>query len=60
LNRAIAYETAGDPAAAIAAYRDFLAATAGDARYGAAREAARQLLERLSRRPASYAAMEGR
>jgi Flp pilus assembly protein TadD len=61
LNRAIAYDTAGENAAAAAAYRDLLQASAGDPRYGPARQAARQLLEALGRRPEKrHPAKEGR
>src|SRR4029077_12280401 len=48
LNRAIAYETAGDRAAAAAGYREFLAATGGDPRFAEQRKVARQLLARLT------------
>jgi Flp pilus assembly protein TadD len=56
LNRAIALDLAGDPAAGVRAYRDFLAATAGDPRYAEQRRAAQQLLARLSSRGAGAAA----
>jgi len=47
LNRAIALELAGDRAAAIAGYREFLGRSAGDPQFAAQREAARRLLARL-------------
>ena len=50
LNRAIAHDLAGDAAAALSAYRDFLAATAGDPRFAEQRRAAQQLLARLESR----------
>ena len=50
LNRAIAHDMAGDAVAAGNAYRDFLAATAGDSRFAEQRNAARQLLARVERR----------
>jgi len=52
LNRAIAHDMAGDAAAAGNAYRDFLAATAGDARFAEQRRAAQQLMARLPGRAA--------
>jgi len=48
LNRAIALDLAGDPAAGMSAYRDFLAATEGDPRFAEQRRAAQQLLARLA------------
>ena len=48
LNRAIAFEMAGARGPAIAAYRDFLAASAGDSAFEPQRRAARQMLARLS------------
>jgi arylsulfatase A-like enzyme/Flp pilus assembly protein TadD len=60
LNRAIAHDLAGDAVAAVNAYRDFLAATEGDPRFGEQRRAARQLLARLSSRAAGRAPAEGR
>jgi tetratricopeptide (TPR) repeat protein len=48
LNRAIAYDLAGDRGAAIEAYRDFLAATSGDARFAEQRRAAEAFLARLA------------
>lgn len=50
LNRAIAYDMAGDAAAAGNAYRDFLAATVGDPGFAEQRRAAQQLLARLDGR----------
>jgi arylsulfatase A-like enzyme/Flp pilus assembly protein TadD len=47
LNRAIAYDMAGDASAAVSAYRDFLAATAGDPRFAEQRKAATAFLARL-------------
>ncbi|HEX3556339.1 MAG TPA: sulfatase-like hydrolase/transferase [Thermoanaerobaculia bacterium] len=55
LNRAIALDLAGDPAAGASAYRDFLAATAGDPRFAEQRRAAQQLLARLTSRVAGGA-----
>ena len=49
LNLAIAKELAGDRGGAIAAYRDFLARTAGNHEYDAQRQAAQRLLARLER-----------
>ena len=49
LNRAIAEELAGNRGAAIAAYRDFLARTAGDRQLVEQRRVAQQLLARLER-----------
>ncbi len=60
LNRAIAQDMAGNAAAAVNAYRDFLAATDGDPSFGEQRRAARQLLARLTNRAAESAAAEGR
>jgi len=48
LNRAIALDLAGDPAAGMSAYRDFLAATKEDPRFAEQRRAAQQLLARLT------------
>jgi Flp pilus assembly protein TadD len=56
LNRAIALDLAGDPAAGMSAYRDFLAATDGDPRFAEQRRAAQQLLARLASRAAGAAA----
>jgi arylsulfatase A-like enzyme/Flp pilus assembly protein TadD len=56
LNRAIALDLAGDPAAGVSAYRDFLAATDGDPRFAEQRRAAQQLLARLTGRAAGAAA----
>jgi choline-sulfatase len=53
LNRAIAHDMAGDDAAAGKAYRDFLAATAGDPRFAEQRQAAQQLMARLPGRAGS-------
>lgn len=50
LNRAIAYDMAGETEAAAAAYREFLAATGQDPRFSEQRRAAQQLLARLSDR----------
>ncbi len=50
LNRAIAYDMAGDAAAAGTAYRDFLAATVGNPGFAEQRRAALQLLARLGDR----------
>jgi len=60
LNRAIAYEMAGDKPAAIAGYREFLAAAGRDPQYQSQRRAAEQLLARLSRREAGLAPAERR
>ncbi|HEV7784241.1 MAG TPA: sulfatase-like hydrolase/transferase, partial [Thermoanaerobaculia bacterium] len=60
LNRAIALDLAGDPAAGVSAYRDFLAATEGDPRFAEQRRAAQQLLARLTSREAGAAAAKGR
>jgi choline-sulfatase len=60
LNQAIAHDLAGDAAAAVNAYRDFLAATAGDPKFAAQRRAAQQLLARLEHRTTERAAAEGR
>ncbi len=49
LNRGIAEELAGNRDAAIAAYRDFLARTAGERQFAEQRHVARQLLARLER-----------
>jgi predicted TPR repeat methyltransferase len=49
LNRGIAEELAGNRLAAIAAYRDFLARTAGDRQFAEQRQVARELLARLER-----------
>jgi arylsulfatase A-like enzyme/Flp pilus assembly protein TadD len=55
LNRAIALDLAGDTAAGVSAYRDFLAATDGDPRFAEQRRAAQQLLARLNSRAAGSA-----
>jgi arylsulfatase A-like enzyme/Flp pilus assembly protein TadD len=55
LNRAIALDVAGDSAAGVSAYRDFLAATDGDPRFAEQRRAAQQLLARLNSRAAGSA-----
>jgi len=55
LNRAIALDLAGDSAAGVGAYRDFLAATEGDPRFAEQRRAAQQLLARLTGRAAGSA-----
>jgi len=55
LNRAIALDVAGDSAAGVGAYRDFLAATEGDPRFAEQRRAAQQLLARLTGRAAGSA-----
>ncbi len=47
LNRAIAFEMAGERSAAIASYEDFLRATAAASGYDAQRDAARRLLRKL-------------
>jgi Flp pilus assembly protein TadD len=60
LNRAIALDLAGDPAAGSSAYRDFLAATDGDPRFAEQRRAAQQLLARLTSRAAGGAPAERR
>ncbi|HSF44173.1 MAG TPA: sulfatase-like hydrolase/transferase [Thermoanaerobaculia bacterium] len=60
MNRAIARELAGDAPGAVAAYRDFLAATEGDPRYSEQRQAAQQLLGRLERALASLTQAERR
>lgn len=60
MNRAIARELAGDAPGAVAAYRDFLAATEGDPRYSEQRQAAQQLLGRLERGLASLGPAERR
>lgn len=60
LNRAIARELAGDAPGAVAAYRDFLAATEGDPGYSEQRQAALQLLGRLERGLASLRPAERR
>jgi Flp pilus assembly protein TadD len=56
LNRAIALDLAGEAAAGVSAYRDFLAATDGDPRFAEQRRAAQQLLARLTSRAAGAAA----
>jgi choline-sulfatase len=56
LNRAIALDLAGEAAAGVSAYRDFLAATAGDPRFAEQRRAAQQLVARLTSRTGSAAA----
>jgi Flp pilus assembly protein TadD len=60
LNRAIAYDLAGDTEAAAAAYRDFLAATGQDPQFSEQRRAAQQLLARLSNRATGPAPDERR
>jgi len=55
LNRAIAYDMAGETAAAAAAYREFLAATGQDPQFSEQRRAAQQLLARLSDRATGLA-----
>jgi arylsulfatase A-like enzyme/Tfp pilus assembly protein PilF len=60
LNRAIAYEMAGDTQAARAAYREFLAATGNDPQYRTQRRAAEQLLARLTDREAGSTKAERR
>jgi arylsulfatase A-like enzyme/tetratricopeptide (TPR) repeat protein len=60
LNRAIAYDLAGQPDAAAAAYREFLAATDQDPQFSEQRRAAQQLLARLSNRATGLAPDERR
>jgi arylsulfatase A-like enzyme/Flp pilus assembly protein TadD len=60
LNRAIAYDMAGDAPAAGNAYRDFLASTAGNSRFAEQRQAAQQLMARLPGRTAGGARVERR
>jgi len=60
LNRAIAYDLAGETETAAAAYRDFLAATGKDPQFSEQRQAAQQLLARLSNRATGLAPDEGR
>lgn len=60
LNRAIAFDMAGETEAAAAAYRDFLAATGEDPRFSQQRRAAQQLLARLSNRATGLAPDERR
>ncbi|HTQ80097.1 MAG TPA: sulfatase-like hydrolase/transferase [Thermoanaerobaculia bacterium] len=60
LNRAIAYEMAGDRNAAMAAYREFLAAAGSSPQYASQRRAAAQLLARLSDREAGPQSTERR
>ncbi|MEA2559025.1 MAG: arylsulfatase [Acidobacteriota bacterium] len=55
LNRAIAYDMAGETEAAAAAYREFLAATGQDPQFSEQRRAAQQLLARLSNRATGVA-----
>jgi choline-sulfatase len=55
LNRAIAYDMAGETEAAAAAYREFLAATGQDPQFSEQRRAAQQLLARLSNRATGLA-----
>ena len=55
LNRAIAYDMAGQTEAAAAAYREFLAATGQDPQFSEQRRAAQQLLARLSNRATGVA-----
>jgi len=51
----LALDLAGDTAAGVSAYRDFLAATDGDPRFAEQRRAAQQLLARLNSRAAGSA-----
>jgi arylsulfatase A-like enzyme/Flp pilus assembly protein TadD len=60
LNRAIAYEMAGETRAAMAAYREFLAAAGTAPQYRTQRRAAEQLLARLSGREAGSTPTERR
>ncbi|MFL6201704.1 MAG: sulfatase-like hydrolase/transferase [Thermoanaerobaculia bacterium] len=60
LNRAIAFDMAGETEAAAAAYRDFLAATGQDPQFSQQRRAAQQLLARLSNRATGLAPDERR
>jgi arylsulfatase A-like enzyme/Tfp pilus assembly protein PilF len=60
LNRAIAYDLAGQPDAAAAGYRDFLAATDQSPQFSEQRRAAQQLLARLSNRATGLAPDERR
>ena len=60
LNRAIAHDLAGDAGDALSAYRDFLAATAGDPKFAEQRRVAQQLLARLDSRTAGGAPAERR
>ena len=60
LNRAIAYDLAGQPEAAVAAYREFLAATDREPQFSEQRRAAQQLLARLSNRATGLAPDERR
>ncbi|HET9227011.1 MAG TPA: sulfatase-like hydrolase/transferase [Thermoanaerobaculia bacterium] len=60
LNRAIAYDMAGEAEPAAAAYRDFLAATEQDPQFFEQRRAAQQLLARLSNRATGPAPDERR
>ena len=60
LNEGIAHDLAGDRAAAVNDYRDFLAATDGDPKFAEQRRAAQQLLARLTSQAAGRAAAEGR
>ncbi|MDP9122674.1 MAG: tetratricopeptide repeat protein, partial [Acidobacteriota bacterium] len=63
LNQAIANELAGDTTAALAGYRDFLAATGREPQYAGQRQAARQLMERLirgTRNPSARRREDGR
>jgi arylsulfatase A-like enzyme/Tfp pilus assembly protein PilF len=55
LNRAIAYDMAGETEAAATAYREFLAATGQDPQFSEQRRAAQQLLARLSNRATGVA-----
>lgn len=55
LNRAIAYDMAGETEAAAAAYREFLAATEEDPQFSEQRRAAQQLLARLADRATGLA-----
>lgn len=49
LNLGIAFETLGDHAAALASYREFLRAAAGDPNFASQRGIARELIARLAR-----------
>lgn len=60
LNQAIAHDLAGDAQDALSAYQDFLAATAGDAKFAEQRRVAQQLLGRLASRTAAGAPAERR
>lgn len=60
LNRAIAYDMAGDKNAAAAAYREFLDATERDPQFSEQRRAAQQLLARLAEGATGHAPVERR